>query len=166
MRTPNQPRWVAGVLGPTNRTACLSPDVRDPSFRNVDFEQLVATYIEAARGLIRGGVDLLLIETIFDTLNARAAIFALETLFDELGQRLPVMISGTITDASGRTLSGQTSEAFWHSVRHARPISVGLNCALGPKELRQHIEALSNITDCFISAHPNAGLPNEFGEYD
>jgi len=164
--TPDQPRWVAGVLGPTSRTASLSPDVRDPAFRNVDFEQLVSTYAEATHGLIRGGVDLLLIETVFDTLNARAAIFALESVFDELGRRLPLMISGTITDASGRTLSGQTSEAFWYSIRHARPISVGLNCALGPTELRQHIETLAGIADCFVSAHPNAGLPNEFGGYD
>jgi len=164
--TPDRPRWVAGVLGPTSRTASLSPDVRDPAFRNVDFEQLVSTYAEATHGLIRGGVDLLLIETVFDTLNARAAIFALESVFDELGRRLPLMISGTITDASGRTLSGQTSEAFWYSIRHARPISVGLNCALGPTELRQHIETLAGIADCFVSAHPNAGLPNEFGGYD
>ena len=165
-KTPDQPRWVAGVLGPTSRTASLSPDVRDPAFRNVDFEQLVSTYTEAAHGLIRGGVDLLLIETVFDTLNARAAIFALESVFDELDRRLPLMISGTITDASGRTLSGQTTEAFWYSIRHARPISVGLNCALGPTELRQHIETLAGIADCFVSAHPNAGLPNEFGGYD
>ena len=164
--TPDQPRWVAGVLGPTSRTASLSPDVRDPAFRNVDFEQLVSNYTEAAHGLIRGGVDLLLIETVFDTLNARAAIYALESVFDELGHRLPLMISGTITDASGRTLSGQTSEAFWYSVRHARPLAVGLNCALGPTELRQHIETLAGISDCYVSAHPNAGLPNEFGGYD
>ncbi|MCP4768580.1 MAG: methionine synthase [Gammaproteobacteria bacterium] len=165
-QTPSQPRWVAGVLGPTNRTGSLSPEVRDPGFRNIDFEQLVSAYSEAVRGLIRGGVDLLLIETVFDTLNARAAVFALENLFDELGRRLPLMISGTITDASGRTLSGQTSEAFWHSLRHARPISIGFNCALGPTELRQHIETLAGIADCFVSAHPNAGLPNEFGGYD
>jgi 5-methyltetrahydrofolate--homocysteine methyltransferase len=165
-QTPEQPRWVAGVLGPTSRTASLSPEVRDPAFRNVDFAQLVATYSEAAHGLIRGGVDLLLIETVFDTLNARAAIFALENVFDELGRRLPLMISGTITDASGRTLSGQTAEAFWHSVRHARPLAIGFNCALGPTELRQHIETLSGIADCHVSAHPNAGLPNAFGGYD
>jgi 5-methyltetrahydrofolate--homocysteine methyltransferase len=165
-KTPSQPRWVAGVLGPTSRTASLSPDVRDPGFRNIDFEQLVTAYSEAAHGLIRGGVDLLLVETVFDTLNARAAIFALEKVFDELGRRLPLMISGTITDASGRTLSGQTSEAFWHSMRHARPISIGFNCALGPAELRQHIETLAGVADCFVSAHPNAGLPNEFGGYD
>ena len=165
-QTPDQPRWVAGVLGPTSRTASLSPEVRDPAFRNVDFAQLVANYSEAAHGLIHGGVDLLLIETVFDTLNARAAIFALENVFDELGQRLPLMISGTITDASGRTLSGQTAEAFWHSVRHARPLAIGFNCALGPTELRQHIEILSGIADCHVSAHPNAGLPNAFGGYD
>ncbi len=165
-KTPQQPRWVAGVLGPTSRTASLSPEVRDPAFRNVDFEQLVKAYSEAAQALIRGGVDLLLIETVFDTLNARAAIFALETLFEESGQRLPLLISGTITDASGRTLSGQTSEAFWHSLRHARPLSIGFNCALGPTELRQHIETLAGVADCYVSAHPNAGLPNEFGGYD
>jgi len=165
-QTPQQPRWVAGVLGPTNRTASLSPDVMDPGFRSVDFDQLVSAYGEAANGLIRGGVDLVLIETVFDTLNARAAIFALEQCFEETGRRLPVMISGTITDASGRTLSGQTTEAFWHSIRHAKPIAVGLNCALGAQQLRQYIETLSNICDCFVSAHPNAGLPNEFGEYD
>jgi 5-methyltetrahydrofolate--homocysteine methyltransferase len=165
-KTPSQPRWVAGVLGPTSRTASLSPEVRDPGFRNVDFEQLVDAYSEAAQGLIRGGADLLLIETVFDTLNARAAIFALEKVFEELGRRLPLMLSGTITDASGRTLSGQTAEAFWHSVRHARPISIGFNCALGPTELRQHIEVLAGMADCFVSAHPNAGLPNEFGGYD
>jgi 5-methyltetrahydrofolate--homocysteine methyltransferase len=165
-QTPARPRWVAGVLGPTSRTASLSPDVRDPGLRNIDFEQLVSAYSEAAHGLIRGGVDLLLIETVFDTLNARAAIFALENVFDELGRRLPLMISGTITDASGRTLSGQTSEAFWYSMRHARPISIGFNCALGPTELRQHIETLAGVADCFVSAHPNAGLPNAFGGYD
>ncbi|MFA9420458.1 MAG: methionine synthase [Gammaproteobacteria bacterium] len=165
-RTPQQPRWVAGVLGPTNRTASLSPDVDDPGFRNIDFDQLVDAYGEAAHGLMRGGVDLILIETVFDTLNAKAAIFAIEQVFEETGRRLPVMISGTITDASGRTLSGQTTEAFWHSIRHAKPISVGLNCALGPQQLRQYIETLSGISNCYVSAHPNAGLPNEFGGYD
>ncbi|MCZ6487376.1 MAG: methionine synthase, partial [Gammaproteobacteria bacterium] len=164
--TPEQPRFVAGVLGPTNRTASLSPDVEDPGFRNVNFDQLVVAYCESTRALIAGGVDLLMIETIFDTLNAKAAIFAVEQVFDELGKRLPIMISGTITDASGRTLSGQTTEAFWHSIRHARPLAVGLNCALGPKELRQYIEELSGIADTCISAHPNAGLPNAFGGYD
>ncbi len=165
-RHPGQPRWVAGALGPTNRTASLSPDVNDPSLRNVDFEQLVAAYAEAARGLIEGGADLLLIETVFDTLNARAAVFAVEEAFEDCGTRLPLMISGTITDASGRTLSGQTCEAFWHSLRHAKPLAIGLNCALGPGELRQYVETLSRVADCFVSAHPNAGLPNEFGGYD
>jgi 5-methyltetrahydrofolate--homocysteine methyltransferase len=164
--TPDQPRYVAGVLGPTNRTASLSPNVEDPAFRNISFNQLVEAYRESTTALISGGTDLIMIETIFDTLNAKAAIFAVEQTFSELGIRLPLMISGTITDASGRTLSGQTTEAFWHSVRHARPISVGLNCALGPKELRQYIEELSGIADTFISAHPNAGLPNAFGGYD
>jgi len=164
--TPDQPRYVAGVLGPTNRTASLSPDVEDPGFRNVSFDQLVAAYCESTRALITGGVDLLMIETIFDTLNAKAAIFAVEQTFEELGTSLPLIISGTITDASGRTLSGQTTEAFWHSVRHARPIAVGLNCALGPKELRQYIEDLSGIADTHISVHANAGLPNAFGGYD
>ncbi|MCH7882316.1 MAG: methionine synthase [Proteobacteria bacterium] len=164
--TPEQPRFVAGVLGPTNRTASLSPNVEDPGFRNISFDELVEAYCESTKALIAGGVDLLMIETVFDTLNAKAAIFAVEQIFDELGKRLPIMISGTITDASGRTLSGQTTEAFWHSIRHARPIAVGLNCALGPKELRQYIEELSGIADTCISAHPNAGLPNAFGGYD
>ena len=164
--TPEKPRFVAGVLGPTNRTASLSPDVNDPGFRNVHFDDLVAAYTEAAKGLIAGGADLILIETIFDTLNAKAAVFALEGLFEESGQRLPVMISGTITDASGRTLSGQTAEAFWNSLRHARPVSFGLNCALGAKELRQYVEELARLCDTNVSAHPNAGLPNAFGEYD
>jgi 5-methyltetrahydrofolate--homocysteine methyltransferase len=158
--TPEQPRYVAGVLGPTNRTASLSPDVEDPGFRNTNFDQLVDAYCESTRALIAGGVDLLMIETVFDTLNAKAAIFAVEQTFSDLGTRLPLMISGTITDASGRTLSGQTTEAFWHSVRHAQPISVGLNCALGPEQLRQYVEELSGIADTYISAHPNAGLPN------
>lgn len=160
------PRYVAGVLGPTSRTASLSPDVNDPSKRNVTFDELRENYYEAASALIEGGADLIMIETIFDTLNAKAAIYALEELFDDLGTRLPVMISGTITDASGRTLSGQTTEAFWNSVRHAQPLSVGLNCALGAEELRPYIEELSTKADTFVSAHPNAGLPNEFGEYD
>ncbi len=164
--TPDKPRFVAGVLGPTNRTGSLSPDVNDPGFRNVDFEELVDVYAEACQGLIKGGADLILIETIFDTLNAKAAIFAVEQVFDDLGMKLPIMISGTITDASGRTLSGQTTEAFWNSLRHVNPISIGLNCALGPRELRQYVEILSSIADTHVSAHPNAGLPNEFGEYD
>jgi 5-methyltetrahydrofolate--homocysteine methyltransferase len=165
-RTPEQPRFVAGVLGPTNRTASMSPDVTDPGFRAVTFDDLVAAYAEAVAGLVEGGVDLLLIETVFDTLNAKAAIFAIEQHFDEQGVRLPVMISGTITDASGRTLSGQTTEAFWNSVRHAKPIAMGLNCALGAKELRPFVAELAHIADTHVSAHPNAGLPNEFGEYD
>ena len=160
------PRFVAGVLGPTNRTASLSPDVNDPGFRNVRFDDLVATYADAARGLLDGGADLLMIETIFDTLNAKAAIFAVEGLFEEMETRVPVMISGTITDASGRTLSGQTTEAFWNSVAHARPLSIGLNCALGARALRQYVQELSRVAPVFVSTHPNAGLPNEFGMYD
>ncbi|WP_151705300.1 methionine synthase [Nitrincola alkalilacustris] len=165
-KTPTRPRYVAGVLGPTNRTASISPDVNDPGFRNVSFDELIEAYTESIDGLIKGGSDIILIETIFDTLNAKAAIYAVETYFDEHEVRLPVMISGTITDASGRTLSGQTTEAFWNSVSHARPISIGLNCALGPKELRQYVEELSRIADTYVSVHPNAGLPNAFGEYD
>ena len=165
-RTPDAPRYVAGVLGPTNRTASLSPDVNDPGFRNVAFDDLVATYSEAVRGLLDGGADLLLVETIFDTLNAKAALFAIESHFDSTGIRVPVMISGTITDASGRTLSGQTTEAFWNSVAHSRPLSVGLNCALGAKALRQYVQELSRVSPAFVSTHPNAGLPNEFGQYD
>ncbi|SEK23296.1 methionine synthase (B12-dependent) [Halomonas daqiaonensis] len=160
------PRYVAGVLGPTSRTASLSPDVNDPSKRNVTFDALRENYYEAAEALIEGGADLILIETIFDTLNAKAAIYALEEVFAARGERLPVMISGTITDASGRTLSGQTTEAFWNSVRHARPLSIGLNCALGAEDLRPYVEELASKADTFVSAHPNAGLPNEFGEYD
>ncbi|MBZ6074531.1 methionine synthase [Aeromonas schubertii] len=165
-REPHKPRFVAGVLGPTNRTASISPDVNDPGKRNVTFDQLVAAYDESTRALIEGGADLILIETIFDTLNAKAAAFAVDQVFEALGVRLPVMISGTITDASGRTLSGQTTEAFYNALRHVRPISFGLNCALGPDELRQYVEELSRICECHVSAHPNAGLPNAFGEYD
>ncbi len=165
-QNPDKPRFVAGVLGPTNRTASLSPDVNDPGFRNISFAELVEIYSEATRGLMDGGADLILIETIFDTLNAKAAGFAVQQVFDERVETLPIMISGTITDASGRTLSGQTTEAFWNSLRHLEPISIGLNCALGPKELRQYVEILSGIADTHVSAHPNAGLPNEFGEYD
>ncbi|HEC8330347.1 TPA: methionine synthase [Providencia rettgeri] len=165
-RTPEKPRYVAGVLGPTNRTASISPDVNDPAFRNITFDQLVEAYRESTRSLVKGGVDLIMIETIFDTLNAKAAIFAVETELEALGVSLPIMISGTITDASGRTLSGQTTEAFYNSLRHAQPISFGLNCALGPDELRQYIAELSRIAECYVSAHPNAGLPNAFGEYD
>ncbi len=164
--TPDRPRWVAGVLGPTSRTLSISPDVNDPGARNVTFDELVDTYMEATEGLIAGGSDIILIETVFDTLNAKAAIFAVQQVFEKLDLELPVMISGTITDASGRTLSGQTAEAFWNSLSHAKPFSIGLNCALGAKELRPHIEELSRISDTLVSAHPNAGLPNEFGEYD
>jgi 5-methyltetrahydrofolate--homocysteine methyltransferase len=166
IRQPDTPRYVAGVLGPTNRTASLSPDVNDPGFRNVSFDDLVATYLEAVQGLLDGGADLLLVETIFDTLNAKAALFAIESYFETAGLRVPIMISGTITDASGRTLSGQTTEAFWNSVAHSRPLSVGLNCALGAKALRQYVQELSRVAPTFVSTHPNAGLPNEFGQYD
>jgi len=164
--TAERPRFVAGVLGPTNRTASISPDVNNPGFRNVSFDQLVEAYTEATRGLVDGGSDIILVETIFDTLNAKAALFAIRKYFDENQVELPVMISGTITDASGRTLSGQTAQAFWNSVSHINPISFGFNCALGAKELRQYIEEMSGIVSCNINAHPNAGLPNEFGEYD
>ena len=165
-KTPAKPRFVAGVLGPTSRTASLSPDVNDPGYRNVDFDTLVANYHEAIDGLLQGGADILLVETVFDTLNAKAALWAIEAYFAQAGRRWPVMISGTITDAAGRTLSGQTPSAFWHSLRHARPLSFGFNCALGAKELRPHIEELARQCDCLISAHPNAGLPNAFGGYD
>ncbi|MGY1608134.1 MULTISPECIES: methionine synthase [unclassified Geodermatophilus] len=165
-RTPERPRYVAGALGPTTRTASISPDVNDPGARNVTFGELVAAYREQADGLVDGGADLLLVETVFDTLNAKAAIVALESLFDERGRRWPVVVSGTITDASGRTLSGQTTEAFWHSVRHVRPLAVGLNCALGAKELRPYVAELARVADTFVSCYPNAGLPNAFGEYD
>ncbi len=164
--TPDRPRYVAGALGPTNRTASISPDVNDPGKRNVTFDALVEAYLEQADGLVDGGADLLLVETIFDTLNAKAAIFALETLFEQRERRWPVVISGTITDASGRTLSGQVTEAFWNSVRHARPLAVGLNCALGAKDMRPYVAELSRIADCFVSCYPNAGLPNAFGEYE
>ena len=164
--TPERPRFVAGILGPTSRTASLSPDVNDPGARNVTFDELVENYTESTHALIEGGVDLIMVETIFDTLNAKAALFAVQQVFEELGTELPIMISGTITDASGRTLSGQTPEAFWNSVRHAKPISIGLNCALGPKELRPHLLEISTVADTMVSAHPNAGLPNEFGGYD
>ena len=163
---PEKPRFVAGILGPTSRTASISPDVNDPGARNVTFDELVENYKVAAHGLIKGGADILLIETVFDTLNAKAAVFACEEVFEEIGYKLPIMISGTITDASGRTLSGQTTEAFWNSLRHARPILIGLNCALGAEELRPYVAELSRVADTYVSAHPNAGLPNEFGEYD
>ena len=165
-KTPDKPRFVAGVLGPTSRTATISPDVNDPGFRNVTFDQLVTTYYEATDGLVKGGADLILIETVFDTLNAKAAVFAVKQYFADAGQSWPVMISGTITDASGRTLSGQTVEAFWNSLAHTEPLSFGFNCALGAKELRQHIAEIAVKTDCLVSAHPNAGLPNAFGGYD
>ncbi|HET8622978.1 MAG TPA: methionine synthase, partial [Gemmatimonadales bacterium] len=161
-----RPRFVAGALGPTNRTASISPDVNDPGFRAITFDELARAYADQARGLLDGGADLLLVETIFDTLNAKAAIFAIETVFDERGERVPVMISGTITDASGRTLSGQTVEAFWYSVMHARPLSIGLNCALGARQLRPYVQDLSRVAPVFVTAYPNAGLPNAFGGYD
>ncbi|HAA92224.1 MAG TPA: methionine synthase, partial [Rhodospirillaceae bacterium] len=161
-----RPRFVAGVLGPTNRTASLSPDVNDPGFRNIGFDELVESYTVAANGLIDGGADTLFIETVFDTLNCKAAIYAILKLFDERQIHLPIMISGTITDASGRTLSGQTPAAFWHSVAHAKPLSIGFNCALGVADLRPHVLEVAGVADTFVSVHPNAGLPNEFGGYD
>jgi 5-methyltetrahydrofolate--homocysteine methyltransferase len=164
--TPAKPRFVAGVLGPMNRTLSLSPDVNDPGFRAVSFDQVKDAYKVATRALVEGGVDILMVETIFDTLNAKAALFAIDEYFEESGIKLPIMISGTITDASGRTLSGQTAEAFWNSMRHAKPLSIGFNCALGAKQLRPHIEELSRIADTYVSAHPNAGLPNAMAEYD
>ena len=163
--TPEQPRFVAGALGPTPRTASISPDVNDPGARNVTFEQLRAAYREQAEGLLEGGADLFLVETIFDTLNAKAAIFALDELMEDTGERLPVIISGTVTDASGRILSGQTVAAFWHSVRHARPLAIGLNCALGAALMRPYIEELAKVAgDTFVSCYPNAGLPNPMSE--
>lgn len=165
-KTPDRPRFVAGVLGPTNRTCSISPDVNDPAFRNVTFSQLVDAYRESTRALVEGGVDLIMIETVFDTLNAKAAVYAVQSEMEALGVTLPLMISGTITDASGRTLSGQTTEAFYNALRHAEPLSFGLNCALGPDELRQYVAELSRIAEGYVSAHPNAGLPNAFGEYD
>jgi 5-methyltetrahydrofolate--homocysteine methyltransferase len=165
-RDPSRPRFAIGVIGPTSRTASLSPDVNDPGFRNVDFAELIDNYRQAAQGLIAGGADILMVETIFDTLNAKAAVYAIDDAFEELGARLPVMISGTITDKSGRTLSGQTAEAFYYSLKHARPLSIGLNCALGAEELRPHVQSLAAIAECRVSTHPNAGLPNEIAEYD
>jgi 5-methyltetrahydrofolate--homocysteine methyltransferase len=165
-REPNKPRFVAGSMGPTNRTASLSPDVNDPGYRAVTYDQLVTAYKEQARALIDGGADLLLVETIFDTLNAKAALFAIEEVFDEIGKRYPIMVSGTITDASGRTLSGQTTEAFLISVSHIPLLSVGLNCALGASALRPYLQVLSHNSNFMVSAHPNAGLPNEMGAYD
>ena len=162
----SRPRWVAGVLGPTNRTASISPDVSDPCYRNITFIELQAAYEEALRGLVEGGVDLIMVETVFDTLNAKAALFAIESFFEDAEMRLPIIVSGTITDLSGRTLSGQTPEAFWYSIRHAQPLAVGLNCALGAKDLRPYIDALSRVADIPVVCYPNAGLPNEFGGYD
>lgn len=165
-RTPDKPRFVIGVLGPTSRTASISPDVNNPGYRATSFGELQDDYERAADALIDGGADALMVETIFDTLNAKAALFAIERVFEARGGRLPIMISGTITDRSGRTLSGQTAEAFWYSLRHAQPFAIGLNCALGAKDLRAHVDILAQIAECRISAHPNAGLPNAFGEYD
>lgn len=163
---PEKPRFVAGSMGPTNKTASLSPDVNNPGYRGVTFDELVEIYTEQAKALIEGGVDLLMLETVFDTLNCKAGLFAILQLQDELGMEIPIMVSGTITDASGRTLSGQTTEAFWNSVSHATLFSVGLNCALGADQLRPYIEELNRVAWTRVSAHPNAGLPNEFGEYD
>ncbi len=163
-RTPDKPRFVAGALGPTNRTASISPDVNDPGARNVSFDVLCLAYAEAVEGLAEGGADLILVETVFDTLNAKAALFAVESYFDRVGRRLPVVVSGTITDASGRTLSGQTPEAFWNSVRHVRPLAVGLNCALGAALMRPYIEEIARVADTFVSCYPNAGLPNPMSD--
>jgi 5-methyltetrahydrofolate--homocysteine methyltransferase len=165
-KTPDKPRFCVGVLGPTNRTASISPDVNNPGFRNVSFDELASAYREAAEGLLDGGADAIMVETIFDTLNAKAALFALDELFEARGARWPVLISGTITDLSGRTLSGQTAEAFYNAVRHSRPLAIGLNCALGAQELRAYVDILAGVAECYVSAHPNAGLPNAFGEYD
>lgn len=164
--TPDKPRFVVGVIGPTSRTASISPDVNNPGFRATSFEELVDNYTEAVAGLIDGGSDLLMVETVFDTLNAKAALFAIAQEFERRGGRLPVAVSGTITDRSGRTLSGQTAEAFWYSVAHAQPLFIGLNCALGAKDLRAHVDVLSHVATAHISCHPNAGLPNAFGGYD
>ncbi|MCB9032288.1 MAG: homocysteine S-methyltransferase family protein [Chitinophagales bacterium] len=165
-KEPNKPRFVAGAMGPTNKTLSMSPNVNDPGYRAISFDEMVTAYHQQAKALIDGGVDILLVETIFDTLNAKAALFAIQTLFEEIGKTYPVMVSGTITDASGRTLSGQTTEAFLISIAHVPLFSVGLNCALGAKELRPYLQVLSDNADFLISAYPNAGLPNEFGEYD
>lgn len=165
-KEPHKPRLVVGSLGPTNRTASISPDVNDPGYRAVTFDQLVAAYAEQVRGLLDGGADLLMVETVFDTLNAKAALFAINTYLEEHDLEVPVMVSGTITDASGRTLTGQTPEAFWHSIAHGNLFSVGLNCALGARELTPYIRTISRTAHCYVSAHPNAGLPNEFGGYD
>jgi 5-methyltetrahydrofolate--homocysteine methyltransferase len=165
-KTPEKPRFVAGAIGPTNRTASISPDVNNPGFRNVSFDALVEAYTVQTRGLIEGGADTILIETVFDTLNAKAAGFAVESVFDEMGVRLPVMISGTITDLSGRNLSGQTPEAFWYSMEHLNPFSIGLNCSFGAEQLRPSVADIAAVADTLVSVYPNAGLPNEMGEYD
>jgi 5-methyltetrahydrofolate--homocysteine methyltransferase len=165
-KTPEKPRFVAGAIGPTNRTASISPDVNNPGFRNVSFDALVEAYAEQTRGLIEGGADAILIETVFDTLNAKAAAFAVEQVFEELGVELPMMLSGTITDLSGRNLSGQTPEAFWYSLKHVRPFSVGMNCSFGAEQLRPSVDEIAHVADTLVSVYPNAGLPNEMGEYD
>jgi 5-methyltetrahydrofolate--homocysteine methyltransferase len=165
-KTPDRPRFVAGAIGPTNRTASLSPDVNNPGFRNITFDELVAAYAEQTRGLIEGGADVIMIETVFDTLNAKAAGYAVLEVFDEMVVNLPVMISGTITDLSGRNLSGQTPEAFWYSMQHLKPFSVGLNCSFGAEHLRPAVAEIANVANCYVSAYPNAGLPNAMGEYD
>ena len=165
-KTPDQPRFVIGVLGPTSRTASISPDVNNPGFRNVTFEELDVAYRDATRGLLDGGADVVMVETIFDTLNAKAALYAIGQEFARRGARVPIMNSGTITDRSGRTLSGQTAEAFYYSLRHTQPLSIGLNCALGASELRAYVDALAQVAECYVSTHPNAGLPNAFAEYD
>ncbi len=165
-KTPHKPRFVVGILGPTSRTASISPDVNNPGYRATSFEELATAYREATEGLIDGGADIIMVETVFDTLNAKAAVFAVEEVFHQRGARLPLMISGTITDRSGRTLSGQTAEAFWYSLAHSRPHAIGLNCALGAKDLRAHVDILAQVAPTHVSCHPNAGLPNAFGGYD
>ncbi|ODS01482.1 5-methyltetrahydrofolate--homocysteine methyltransferase [Methyloceanibacter marginalis] len=165
-KTPDRPRFVAGAVGPTNRTASISPDVNNPGFRNVGFDELVEAYATQVRGLIEGGADTILIETVFDTLNAKAAGFAVEQVFDEMGVELPIMISGTITDLSGRNLSGQTPEASWYSMKHLKPFSIGLNCSFGAEQLRPSVDEMAHVADTYVSVYPNAGLPNEMGEYD
>ncbi|MHB1206651.1 MAG: homocysteine S-methyltransferase family protein [Rhodospirillaceae bacterium] len=165
-KTPDRPRFVAGAIGPTNKTASISPNVSDPGFRNVTFDELRAAFREQAEALVDGGADVILVETIIDTLNAKACLFAIDEMFEARGIRLPVMISGTITDQSGRLLSGQTTEAFWNSLRHVKPISIGFNCALGASQLRPYVAELARVADTYVSAYPNAGLPNAFGEYD
>ncbi len=165
-KTPEKPRFVAGAIGPTNRTASISPDVNNPGFRNVSFDELVEAYSEQTTALIEGGADTILIETVFDTLNAKAAAFAVEQVFEQVGVSLPIMLSGTITDLSGRNLSGQTAEAFWYSMKHVRPFSVGMNCSFGAEQLRPSVDEIAHVADTLVSVYPNAGLPNEMGEYD